>query len=540
MAKNKAPQWLENAIFYQIYPQSFADSNGDGIGDIPGIIDKLDYIASLGCNGFWLNPCFVSPFGDAGYDVADFCKVAPRYGTNADLARLFKEAKKRGIHICLDLVPGHTSVDHPWFKESAKPEPNPHSHRYIWTQSVNEEPNPPLRGVRGYSERDGVFVSNYFYHQPALNCGFYKPDPNKPWQLPMDHPEAQATAEEIWKVMQFWLKKGASGFRVDMASSLVKGDTPDKKGNTAFWKKMRTRLEKEFPEAVLISEWGNPSQALPAGFHVDFLLHMNGRGYNDLFRMELGTVDYQNPKAHSFFNPRGKGNVAVFMEEFLEHLRAAKRHGGFIGLPTSNHDMARIALTRTPEDLRLAYLFIYTLPVIPFLYYGDEIGMTVVEGLKSKEGGYLRTGSRTPMQWSSAKNGGFSSAAPSKLYLPLDPDPNRPTVADQEKDPDSLLHFVQALAELRQSCPALQGKGFEPLYAGKNQYPLVFRRYHRGRQVLVALNPANRREEAVFADPAPKGREWKPLWESPAKLTAEKGRKLRIQLPARGWGLFHL
>lgn len=128
--------WLNNAIFYEIYPQSFCDSNGDGIGDIPGIISKLDYVKSLGCNALWINPCFDSPFKDAGYDVRDYKKVAPRYGTNEDLQQLFQVAHEKGIHVLLDLVPGHTSEEHPWFLESAKAEKNEYSDRYIWTSNA--------------------------------------------------------------------------------------------------------------------------------------------------------------------------------------------------------------------------------------------------------------------------------------------------------------------------------------------------------------------------------------------------------------------
>lgn len=124
-------KWLDNAVFYEIYPQSFNDTNADGIGDFQGIIEKLDYIKELGCNAIWINPCFLSPFGDAGYDVADYCRVAPRYGTNEDLKRVFEEAHKRDMHVLLDLVPGHTSVEHPWFKESMKADRNEFTDRYV-------------------------------------------------------------------------------------------------------------------------------------------------------------------------------------------------------------------------------------------------------------------------------------------------------------------------------------------------------------------------------------------------------------------------
>ena len=145
----KRPEWLDNAVFYEIYPQSFKDTDSDGIGNINGITQKLDYIKELGCTALWLNPCFASPFGDAGYDVSDYCLVAPRYGTNEDLVNLFDEVHKRGMHILLDLVPGHTSWDHPWFKESMKGEKNEYTDRYVWTDSIWEEPAgyPSLRGI---------------------------------------------------------------------------------------------------------------------------------------------------------------------------------------------------------------------------------------------------------------------------------------------------------------------------------------------------------------------------------------------------------
>ena len=146
--------WLDSAIFYEIYPQSFRDSNADGIGDIPGIIEKLDYVKDLGCNAIWLNPCFESPFGDAGYDISDFYSVAPRYGTNADLKRLFDEAHRKGIKILLDLVAGHTSSEHPWFKESMKAQRNEYTDRYVWTNSIWVKPG--MNCILGISERNGV------------------------------------------------------------------------------------------------------------------------------------------------------------------------------------------------------------------------------------------------------------------------------------------------------------------------------------------------------------------------------------------------
>jgi len=166
-------KWLKDAIFYEIYPQSFYDSNGDGIGDIQGIIEKLDYVKDLGCNALWLNPCFDSPFRDAGYDVRDYKKVAPRYGSNEDLFRLFDEAHKRDMKVILDLVPGHTSEEHQWFAESKKHLPNNEfKNRYIWTDTWVFWGLEGLKFVAGESDRDGCYVVNFFKCQPALNYGF--------------------------------------------------------------------------------------------------------------------------------------------------------------------------------------------------------------------------------------------------------------------------------------------------------------------------------------------------------------------------------
>ena len=166
-------QWLKDAVFYEIYPQSFCDTNGDGIGDLPGITSKLDYIKGLGCNALWINPCFDSPFKDAGYDVRDYKKVAPRYGTNEDLAQLFRTAHEKGMHVLLDLVPGHTSEEHPWFKASSQVEKNEYSGRYIWTDHCFAGGD-GMPFIGGETDRNGTYILNFFKCQPALNYGYGK------------------------------------------------------------------------------------------------------------------------------------------------------------------------------------------------------------------------------------------------------------------------------------------------------------------------------------------------------------------------------
>ena len=492
---NKNPKWLDNAIFYEIYPQSFCDSNGDGIGDFNGIIQKLDYIKDLGCNAIWMNPCFASPFGDAGYDVSDYYLAAPRYGSNEDLKRLFEEVHKRDMHILLDLVPGHTSTEHKWFKESMKADRNEYTDRYVWTDSIWVEPD-GMASLRGISDRDGSCAVNFFSHQPALNYGFYKPDSEKKWQQPMDAPGPRATLEELKNIMRFWLGMGCDGFRVDMAGSLVKHDE-NGKGTIKLWQNVRGFLDKEFQEAAMVSEWGEPDKSLQGGFHMDFLLHFGPSHYNDLFRCE-------NP----FFSASGKGNAFDFVQKYKENYEKSEKKG-LICIPSGNHDMDRLARHIKGDNLKLAFAFLLSMPGAPFIYYGDEIGMNYVENLVSVEGGYGRTGSRSPMQWDSSTNAGFSSAPAEKLYVTLDPSPKRPTVQAQQQNKKSLYHEIQKLIKIRQEHEALQSRGeIEFIFAKKNEYPLAYvrsceacgtsvanssaGRNQCGEKILVIINPSEK------------------------------------------------
>ncbi|MCD8348235.1 MAG: DUF3459 domain-containing protein [Lachnospiraceae bacterium] len=482
------PKWLKDAVFYEIYPQSFYDTNGDGIGDFNGIIEKLDYIKGLGCNALWINPCFDSPFHDAGYDVRDYKKVAPRYGTNSDLYRLFGEAHRRGIHVLLDLVPGHTSEEHPWFLESQKAEKNEYSNRYIWTNAAFQ----PAKGflyIGGETERDGVYVLNFFKSQPALNYGFLNPE--EEWQLPVDHPDCVATREAMKDVMRFWLDHGCDGFRVDMANSLVKNDDEKKSGTSAIWRNVREMLDAEYPEAAMVSEWNGPEMAInQGGFHMDFYLNWSGNGYSSLLRdYECGEED------HSFFKKDGSGDIRRFLDEYLPRYEAT-RENGYYCLITCNHDTKRPKYNLDDSELKIAYAFLFTMPGVPFLYYGDEIGMRYLE-LKTKEGGYGRTGSRTPMQWTNGKNAGFSTCPADALYLPVDTAEGAPSVAAQEADKNSLLSTVKDLLRLRHEEEDLQADGdFEVVYAESGKLPFVYRRG----SLLLALNPSTERVSAPVAE----------------------------------------
>ena len=520
------PPWLDQAVFYQIYPQSFSDANGDGIGDIPGIIQKLDYLQWLGINAIWINPCFISPFQDAGYDVSDYYRIAPRYGTNGDLYRLCREAHRRQIKVCLDLVAGHTSIDHPWFKASCRPERNRYSDRYIWTTPGMSSNDMSLSFIRGYCQREGDFVANCFYFQPALNYGFARPALDQPWQQAVDAPGPLETRRELIKIMTYWLDHGVDGFRVDMAFSLVKLD-PGHRETIKLWQDIGQKVRALYPDIVLISEWGNPEESLAAGFDIDFMLHFGVEGYTDLMLSDK-----------CFFRQHGGGNIDSFVKLYLE--QAAKAQGkGLISVPSANHDIKRpYADGRTIRDLKVIFTFLLTWPGVPFIYYGDEIGMRYIPGMPSKEGGYARTGSRTPMQWNDGYNADFSTADKDHLYLPLDTRKNLPTVEKQANDPESLLNHVRNLVALRRSSSALQAVGaLVPLRLDNNEHQFAYLRQSGSERFLIVLNPSA--DPSLMRINAIKSGNLAPLIFLGARACIE-GDDILINLDGVSYGIFKL
>ena len=496
---SKDREWLKDAVMYQIYPQSYYDTNGDGIGDLPGIIEKLDYIKSLGVNLLWLNPCFDSPFMDAGYDVADFYKIAPRYGTNQDMQNLFDEAHKRDMRVCLDLVAGHSSVECEWFKQSASLEKTEYDKYYIWTDHWGNMPDSG-QWVNGYAQRNGNFLINFFWSQPSLNYGYVNPDPEHSWEEAVDGEGPKAVIAELKNAMKQWLDMGCDGFRVDMASSLIKNDSE----NTAvceLWKEnLHPWIRGNYPHAVMIAEWGNPARAIAdAGFDMDFLLHVGVPGYAEMF-FNHTAVCGRETDGNCFFSKSGTGSPMPFIDEYSAH--SSKIEGkGFISVESANHDFQRMNWDRTTEELKVIYAFILTWTGVPSIYYGDEIGMRFIPDLPSKEGGYTRTGTRTPMQWDDSDNAGFSSAPEEQLYLPIDPDKNRPTVEAQENDKNSLLNYIRKLTQIRKENRALGNDGeLEVLFAKENKYPLIYRRTFEDENYLIALNPSSIKTETILSE----------------------------------------
>ncbi|AVT38613.1 alpha-amylase family glycosyl hydrolase [Plantactinospora sp. BB1] len=475
-----ALSWLADAVLYHIYPPSFADSDGDGIGDLAGITERLDHLEWLGVDAIWLSPCFTSEFGDGGYDVEDYLTIAPRYGDNDDAAALIDAARSRGIRVILDLVAGHTSHRHPWFQESAN---TPGDHRYIWSDRIA---SPVRQWVPNQGRRGGFYRANFYPIQPALNFGYARPDPTEPWRQPVDAEGPRTNRAALREIMSFWFDRGVSGFRMDMAYSLVKDD-PGHVETAKLWREIREWIDRSYPGCALLAEWGDPKTSIPAGFHADFFLHFAGSALRSLWDNNTGSLGPWSDGEPCYFDHDGRGSMRTFLEAWQE-AETATRGSGLVGLPTANHDFSRLTCgPRTRDMVAPAFALQLTWPTLPVIYYGDEIGMRYLPGLPDKEGSQCdtqaRQGSRTPMQWADGTNAGFSTAPAAALYLPVDFDPGRPTVAGARADESSLLHHVRKLIRLRRQTPALGSTA--PVRVLNRDYPFV---YARGEGHLVVVN----------------------------------------------------
>jgi len=523
--------WLDDAVIYQIFLPSFADSDGDGIGDLPGAIAHLDHLQWLGIDTVWFNPCFTSPFRDAGYDVADYLNIAPRYGSNQDMEAFIAEAGERGIRVLLDLVAGHTSREHPWFLQSAS---DPGDDRYIWSDRPGEGfvPSP--------GPRPGFYLKNFFDEQPALNFGYARPDEAEPWRQGVDAPGPQANREALFQIMDYWMRRGVAGFRVDMAYSLVKDDEGFS-ATVTLWAELSARLREAHPGAVLVPENDHrlaPGKGAAAGFDADFFLVIE-KAHGLLFNNGgAGTLATLPDHRHCYFDataPDPETTLGGFLARWTEHQEGS---GGrrLVVLPTSDHDYSRLATApRTAAGLGAAFAFLLTWGSVPSIYYGEEIGMRYLTSLPDHEGsrwspGFNRAGCRTPMQWDdSLPNAGFSTAAPERLYLPQDPAPDRPAVAQQLDDAESTLNRLRRLLTLRRTTPELRTTAAtRVLSAG---YPFV---YLRGDRHLVVLNPAGASREVTI--PELRGVAAQALENSGVLIGAEG----RITVDAFGYAVFRL
>ncbi len=459
---------------------------------------------------------------------------------------MFEEAHKRGIKIIFDWVISYTSIDHPWFKESAKQEPNKYSNWYIWTDNTWVNPPDAYKDsfIKGYGRRNGQFMRNFYWSQPALNFGFAKPE--QPWMLPTNHPDVIAMREELKKVLRFWMDMGADGFRADMAGALVKNSNitgndqffnARDEATKQFWQEIRQLMDKEYPGSFMVAEWSGPKDALDNAFHTDFFHWFNG--YNDLTQKESWRILNGVSEGHSFFDKEGKGNITAFLESYMDQYTATKAKG-YITIPMGNHDNARINVNRTDKELAMIYAFGLTMPGVPFVYYGNEIGMRQLYGLPNVEGAYPpRSGDRTPMQWAPGKNLGFSTGDPANLYLPVDAAADAPTVAAQENDPASLLNDFRKLTALKGSEAALTSYAeFVPVYAKPNTYPFIYARASGNEVILCIFNPANRAEKADFSLNL-KAKSFKLLLGDKLNIT-NKGQNYSVEVPAISYALYKL
>lgn len=523
-------------MVYQIYPQSFQDSNDDGIGDFRGVINRLDYIESLGIDAIWFNPCFESPFVDAGYDVADYLKVASRYGSNDDLVELIEKAAQRGIRVILDLVAGHTSIEHPWFqKELQAAGKDPKGDRYVWCEELPSGWDSDLPGtpawVKSPGPRKGWYLKNFYDEQPALNFGWVSSEINQPWQDAADSPGPQRNVQALKDIMAFWLDRGAAGFRIDMAFSLVKGyDTAQAQSRAAvIWQQIRSWLDANYPETVLIPEGSEPRTGEPLAFDADFFLVIFAE-HSSLFNNQFaGRLPFHEPQ-QAYFDSAGQGTTRIFTEGW--NAIKGQQADRLIMMATADHDFNRLACgNRSQQQLGAALTLLLTWGTVPCIWYGDEIGMRYLPNLPNVEGAicnpdYNRAGCRTPMQWDSSENAGFSRALPEKLYLPIDPEPDRPTVEAQSGDLHSTLNLVRRLTNLRRATPALRTQASVELL--HEDYPLV---YLRGGTHLVAINPQGRPSSFEFA----RLERAKPLLVSGIELSAT-----RLSLAPFSYGVFEL
>lgn len=480
--QGSVPQWFRDAVIYQVYPSAFADSDGDGMGDIPGITQRLDYVKSLGCNTIWINACFDSQFRDGGYDVTDYYRVAPRYGSNADMRALLEAAHGRGLRVLLDLVAGHTSDRHPWFLQSRRRGRNEFSDRYIWTADTAVCPPKFVVTASTDSTRFGNYLKNYFPFQPALNYGYGIVDPAHPWEQPLSAPGPTATRRELMRIMDFWADMGCDGFRVDMAGSLVKND-PSLSATQKLWNEVRDHYRAAHPDGILLAEWGHPEKARRIGFTADFLFQFGISGWRDLFCNEVGV--YRRDTC--YFDTSGIGTPCRFISALLSSLDSVGSDA-LVCLPTGNHDVQRLNCGRRsdPAELKTALAFLLSMPCVPCVYYGDEIGMRYREGLPDIEGSVIaagnRAGSRTPMEWG--------------------------RVPAQQADSASVFNAVRRLLQLRRDYPALGTAGSvqflsnaAPAGQSVDPYPLAFVRRLGDETVFVAVNPSGRQVSAAYVIP---------------------------------------
>ena len=523
-------EWWQEKVAYQIYPKSFKDTKGNGIGDIKGIIEKLDYLKELGIDIIWISPCFLSPLADQGYDIADYYKIDPRFGSNEDMEELISEAKKRDMYILLDLVVNHCSDEHEWFRKAVADPKGPFAKYFYFEEGVDgHEPN-NWRSYFGGSVWEKVegTENTYYLHL------FHKKQPDLNWE----NPELR---EEIYKMINWWLDRGIAGFRIDAILNIKKvfplrgHDFPvdrddglsnctrmitEAEGIGDFLGEMRDRCFKPY-HAFSVGEVFNETEAQIPEFigengyfssMFDFRAHSSARS-------ELGWYDA------GIVTPNMYRDACFLTQKLVNPV-------GFISTIIENHDEPRgVSFYIPKEDLsEKAKKFLATMQMLqrglPFIYQGQEIGMENVllasiqevddistldeyevclrEGFSEEEAlrivnRYSRDNARTPVQWDSSKNAGFTTGTP---WLPVNPNYKKINVAEQEKDPESVLSYYKKLTALRRNPEYKETMvygDFVPFMADEDRL-MAF--YRKGEKTLLILGNY-RKEERELELPAP-------------------------------------
>ena len=489
-------QWWQNAVFYEIYPRSFADSNNDGIGDLNGITSKLDYLKKLGVDTIWITPCYPSPQVDFGYDVSDYENIDPMYGTLQDFDRMQSAAQKRGIRIIMDYVINHTSDQHKWFLDSRSSRDSAHRDWYVWHDPNHGGPPNNWNSIFGGSAwQFDPATGQYYYH------AFYKEQPDLNWNNP-------AVEKAMFDVTRWWYKRGVAGFRLDAVDTIF--EDPDLRDNPVLPGKNAHGDPKE--EDIY-------NAGLPGVHDVLQRLRKVADGYNAVLVGETWTSNIQELRAYY-----GEHNNEVqlpmdFMfamvnkvsaPSFRKQISLVESSGGWPVYVISNHDIQR-SYDRYGDGQHneaiaklMAGLYL-TLRGTPIMYYGEELGMqnndpTRVEDVKDPVGRVNwpvdkgRDGERTPMQWSTDANAGFTKGTP---WLPVPPSAATHNVETESKDPNSILEFYRHLLALRHENRALLDGEYVPLNQDDPNV-LSYLRSYKDDAVLVVLNMSGSSQKASF------------------------------------------
>lgn len=477
--------WWKHGVIYQIYPRSFQDGNGDGVGDLRGIRARIGYLKELGVSAVWLSPIFPSPMADFGYDIADYTNIDPLFGDLEEFDALLHELHDADIRLLLDFVPNHTSERHPWFLESRSSRTNPKRDWYLW-QDPGEDggvPNNWLAHFGGSAWEWDETTGQYYYH------AFLKEQPDLNWR----NPEVE---KAMFDVLRFWLDRGVDGFRVDALAHLIKDshlrDNPpnpdyhtdqpdydqllpaysaDQPDIHEIIRRMRTVLD-EYPGRMMVGEVYLPVHRMMAYYGTD-----DSRGLHMPFNFQLITLPWHAP------------TIAAAIDQYEGALPAH----GWPNWVLGNHDKPRIASRVGGEQSRAAALLLLTLRGTPTIYYGDELGMRDVpiapeqvrdpQGLNMPGKNLSRDPARSPMQWDDSPGAGFSDAQP---WLPLDRAFPRLNVKAQEDDPHSMLNFHKRLIDMHTRNPVLAGGSYAPFYSDAQM--IAFLRDHEDERLLIAVN----------------------------------------------------